>query len=175
MSADVAAELDRVGYAGLFQTGDDRLTADLYANHREALHALVRDGDDRVRLLAAEVLSAHGDDPPASAELYARALQLTGEHVFPANAWGTLWASPGYDGPLGEHLLAQGDAAIEPLKLLLDDETRLFYEGSKEAMVGNRHAFRVKDAAAYFIGRLTGREIPFHEDPTDRDAEIALL
>ena len=47
-------------------------------------------------------------------------------------------------------ILAQGDAAIEPRKVLLDDEARLLYEGSKEAMVGHRYAFRVKDAAAYF-------------------------
>jgi hypothetical protein len=91
------------------------------------------------------------------------------------NEWGLLWASPGYDGPLGEQLLAQGHAAVAPLAALLDDDAQLAYEGSKEATMAGRYGFRVKDAAAYFLGRLLDRDVPFRDAPADRDPEIQRL
>jgi hypothetical protein len=91
------------------------------------------------------------------------------------NEWGLFWASPGYDGPLGEQLLAQGHAAVAPLAALLEDDSRIPYEGSKEATLAGRYGFRVKDAAAYFLGRLLERDVPFHEAPANRDPEIERL
>lgn len=180
MNADVALALADAGYDGLFLAGDHSRSAEIYAGNRAPLDAIVDGaGDDRARILAAEVLYDQTDGPHAPAEmlapLYARALQLTGDYVFPGNLWGMLWASAGYDGPLGAHLLAQGQAAVQPLAALLDDDSPLFYEGSKEALAGNRRQYRVKDAAAYFLGRLTGRDVPFHEAHEDRDAEIERL
>ena len=44
-----------------------------------------------------------------------------------------------------------------------------------EATLGGELAYRVKDAAGYYIGRLTGRPVAFHDDVVERDAEIARL
>ena len=46
---------------------------------------------------------------------------------------------------------------------LLDDDTPLTYAGSREAMLGNSFHYRVKDAAGYYLGKLTGHPLEFHE------------
>jgi hypothetical protein len=180
---DIARELAQAGYTGLFLTGDHSRAPAIWDGgaNREALEAIV-DGDgygDLERVLAAEVLHAHADSRPDAAlgPVYARALALSGVRdgplVFSGNLWGLL--GDGGDGPLGEHLLEAGDAAVEPLRALLDDTAPLLYEGSEDATIGNARGYRVKDAAAYFIGRLTGDDLALHEDPADRDAEIERL
>ena len=42
-------------------------------------------------------------------------------------------------------------------------------------MLGNSFHYRVKDAAGYFLAKLTGTDIPFREDPGARDEELARL
>ena len=78
---------------------------------------------------------------------------------------GTLWAScTGDDGPLGAHLLAQ--SARPPCRAwlaLLDDDHPICLRGRPEATLGNAQRYRVKDAAAFFLGRVPGRDVPFHE------------
>lgn len=182
MSApELAQRLAREGYAGLFLAGDSSSAGEVYHGNAAALQAIVVDDGAGAleRVLAAEVLYGCGDGPDADREtlaaLYALALALTGSHTLPGNLWGTLWASPGDDGPLGAHLLAQGEAAVPGLLALLDDDHPIAYEGSREAMLGNAQRYRVKDAAAFFLGRVLGRDVPFHEAHDDRDAEIGRL
>jgi hypothetical protein len=157
-----ADDLLREGYDGLFLAGDSSAAGAVYASHGDALDALVNDADagDVERVLAAEVLYACGSGPAAPASvlgpLYVRALELTGSPpgpiVFSGNLWGTLEA--GYDGPLGSHLVAQGEAAVPGLEGLLDDEHDLVYVGSRDAMAGNAHGYKIKDAAAFFLERI---------------------
>ena len=71
--------------------------------------------------------------------------------------------------------MAQGEAAVPGLLALLGDEHRVAYEGSREATQGNARRYRVKDAAAFFLGRVLGREVPFHEAHDERDEEIGRL
>lgn len=182
MSApELAQRLAHEGYAGLFLAGDSSTASDVYDGNGPALQAIVGDGQAGAleRVLAAEVLYGCGDGPDADrdtlAGIYTRALALTGSHTLPGNLWGTLWASPGDDGPLGTHLLAQGEAAVPGLLALLGDEHPVAYEGSREAMLGNAQRYRVKDAAAFFLGRVLGREVPFHDAHDERDAEIGRL
>ena len=136
---------------------------------------------DLERVLAEEVLFAndvgyppHGWDDLLGS-VYARALAITGTGdrpiVLTGNEWGFLYHGGG-DGALGIHLLAAGDAAVRHLLPLLDDPASIFYEGGQEAMLGGGLRYRVKDAAAYFIGKLTGVPMPFHEAIAERDAEI---
>ena len=183
---DTARELSQTGYTQLFLAGDHSRAPALWDGgaNREALEAIV-DGDDYgdlERVLAAEILHAYADGYRDGREgtlgpVYARALALSGLRggplVFSGNLWGLLY--DGGDGPLGEHLLEAGGTAVEPLRAMLDDSAPLFYEGSEDATIGNARGYRVKDAAAYFIGRLTGEDVPFHEDPAERDAQIARL
>ncbi len=185
MSApDVAAQLAGAGYNGLFLAGDSSRAGEVWDGGaaRGALEEVVATPDfgDLERVLAAEVLYRFTDGPSAGADVladvYSRALALSGAGIaLMGNLWGALWASPGDDGALGSHLLAQGDAAVPRLAALLGDDGPIRYEGSRDAMVGNMQRYRVKDAAAYFLGRITGREVAFHEELADRDAEIGRL
>ncbi len=176
-----AERLTRDGYAGLFLAGDASTAGAVHAADGPALEDIVRDerADDLARVLAAEVLYRCGDGPDAGPDvlgpIYARALELTGSHALSGNLWGALWASPSDAGPLGTHLLAQGDAVVPGLVALLSDDSPVRYEGSREAMVGNAQRYRVKDAAAFFLGRVLGHDVEFHDDISERDAEIDRL
>jgi hypothetical protein len=184
-AAEVASQLSQAGYHGLFQMGERNAASAVFGEGRDALEEIVGDDgyDDLQRLLAAETLFRFADGYPPDGEretlgrIYARGLALTGAGdrplVLTGNAWGYLYEND--EGPLGEHLRAVGPAAVPHLAELLDDDAPLFYEGSQEAMLGAELGYRVKDAAAYYIGELTGTTVPFHRDVSERDAEIARL
>jgi hypothetical protein len=191
MSADpeLAGELARAGYAGLFLAGDHSASGAVWrdGDSRDALMGVVQDeqADELVRLLASEVLYRHDPGYPPDgwsatlAPVYARALALTGDHAaglpLTGNEWGFLYREAGPDGELGTHLLATGREAVPHLSALLDDANRILYVGSHDATLGNSLHYRVKDAAAYFIGKATGTAVRFHDDPAERDAEIERL
>ena len=125
---ELAQRLAHEGYAGLFLAGDSSTAGDVFDGNAAALEAIVGDAGagDLERVLAAEVLYRCGDGPGADrdvlAGIYTRALALTGSHTLPGNLWGALWATPGDDGPLGTHLVAQGEAVVPGLLALLGDE-----------------------------------------------------
>ncbi len=181
---ELAGQLTAAGFSRLFLSGDPSATKAVWADgaNRAALEEIVagRDHDALARLLAAEVLFRHAADFPRSdqrvalGEVYARALRIPSADV-PANLWGFLFYGPEDDGPLGEHLLAAGDAAIRELLPLLDDDAPLTYAGSRDATLGNSFHYRVKDAAGYYLGRLTGHTLEFHEELAARDTELARL
>jgi hypothetical protein len=184
----VVAELKRAGYRGLFLAGDDTLARSVWhgGQNRDALMGIVQGEGygDLERVLASEVLLQHDPGyPPAGWEnvlgdVYARALAITGTGdrpiVLTGNQWGFMYHGDDI-GSLGVHLLQAGRAAVAHLIPLLDNPDSIFYEGSQEATLGGTLGYRVKDAAAYFIGRLTGDPVPFHEALAERDAEIDRL
>ena len=185
----VAAELTRAGYTGLFLSGDRSTAGAVWRDgaDREALERIARGRayGDLAAVLAAEVLAANGAalPPEQAAPVYARALGLMGDESGPppltGNEWGFMYHGRDHGGdaygPLGARLLAAGSGAVAELEPLLDDEHRILYVGSQDATLGNRLGYRVKDAAAFYIGELVGRPVPFHDDPADRDAEIERL
>jgi hypothetical protein len=147
----------------------------------QALEELVRDpsAPGKARFIAAEVLFARDVffinrvGRALVARLYTEA--LTKGYTGHANAWGLLWEHDDI-GEVGSRFLVLGDEAIPALAELLDDDTIVdSYEGSEDATVGNRYRFRIKDFAAYYIGRITGHPVPFHLDHAGRDAEIERL
>ena len=146
-----ADELISEGYPGLFWSGDQSTARTLYEQHD--LQAVVRSAEDPVaRVLAAEVLREFGERPDADlGPAYAQALG----RLNLGNLWGMLGETSD-DGPLGAHLIEQGESAAPALRTLLDDDTPLYYEGSKEATAGNAMGYTVKDAAAYFLRRIDG-------------------
>jgi hypothetical protein len=187
-SGKVASELHRAGYGGLFLAGDHSLATTIWRSgeNRDALMEIVRSGGygDLERVLASEVLfqnevgyPPHGWDDVLG-DVYARALAITGTGdrpiVLTGNQWGFMYHG-GDEGPLGTHLLAAGRASVRHLLPLLGDTASIFYDGSQEATLGNSLRYRVKDAAAYYIGKLAGFPIPFHETIGERDAEIERL
>jgi hypothetical protein len=189
----IAKRLDDAGYAGLFLTGDSRLADSLWGDgkNRASLEQIARGRGygDLTRLLASELLYERVQGFPQEswsdvlAHVYTRALAITGVEAggmqLPANLWGFMhhWDGRGVKdyGPLGARLVGVGPIAVAHLASLLDDADAIFYEGSQEATIGNRFGYRVNDAAAYYIGQITGIPVAFHEQIADRDAEIERL
>lgn len=60
------------------------------------------------------------------------------------------------------------DDAIPALVKLLDDATIVDWQPSG-------YMYWIKDFGAFYLGRITGKPIPFHEDLAARDREITLL
>lgn len=147
----------------------------------ERLQAIVRDraAPMKARFLACEVLfDKHFTfvpevGPAAVAEIYAHALahNLTGV----ANSWGLLYEHDDA-GPVGIRFVMIGEPAVPALVGLLDDASRpLGYAGGEDATVGNAYGFRVKDFAAFYLGRIKRISVAFHQRLEDRDREISAL
>ena len=120
-----------------------------------------------------DILFMRRHEPAEVAEIYAKALSdnLTGM----ANSWGLLYEHED-EGPVGGAFLNIGRKAIPALaKLLNDERTHLKYQGSAEATVGNEYRYRVKDFAAYYIGRIDGNPLRYYADFSDRDEQTDTL
>jgi hypothetical protein len=121
-------------------------------------------------LFKKDILFMQRHSPEKVAEVYAKA--LSGDFTGMANSWGLLYDTQD-DGPVGTAFLLMGQRAIPVLAELLDDErTNLKYQGSAEATLGNQYGYRIKDFAAYYIGRITGNPLKYYPDPADRDKQI---
>jgi len=177
---DLANRLTELGYIGLFQQAGETYLQHIWntPDAPEALETLAvsSNGPMLARFLAAEILFSLGDvrrvetHKQELAEVYVTA--LADNFTETANPWGL----PGVTvGLAGEHLLAIGEPMLSKLRDLLDNDKRVYYEGSQEATLGHHYGYRVKDLAAYFIGKLTN--IPFEpeEDPGRRDKAIEKL
>jgi hypothetical protein len=184
-SADeMVGKLVRGAYGDFFNYAirDDAVAA-VWAepNSLDRLQAIVRDhaAPMKARFLACEVLfEKHFTfmpevGPAIVAEIYAYALvnNLTGM----ANSWGLLYAHDDA-GPVGIRFVMIGDPAVPALLGLLEDPSRpLSYAGSEEATVGNAYGFRVKDFAAFYLGKIKRISVAFRDRPEDRDREISAL
>jgi hypothetical protein len=76
---------------------------------------------------------------------------------------------------LGKKVISFGKIALPFLVKLLDDDGTVFYEGSKEATIGNAYHYRIKDFAAFYISKITNNPIQFYKNYKDRDREIERL
>jgi hypothetical protein len=178
--ADLANRLAGLGYIGLFQQSDEAALADIWntPGAPEALEtlALSPDAPMPARFLAAELLFYKGGIHRAEehkqqlARVYAAA--LADNFTETANPWGL----PGVlDGLAAEHLLAIGEPMVPELLNLLDNDKRVYYEGSEEATLGHLYGYRVKDLAAYHIGKIRNTPLKLDEDPSRRDETIEKL
>lgn len=149
--------------------------------HHQILNTILDDTSisSEARFLAAEVLFqkdlffTRQHSPAMVAAIYADA--LSNNRTGMANSWGLLYEHQD-DGPVGITFLNMGKEAISALSALLDDERdHLEYQGSEEATIGNQYRYRVKDFAAYYIGRILGKPLKYYPDFADRDAQIEEL
>ncbi|MGH1338434.1 MAG: hypothetical protein ACRBFS_20130 [Aureispira sp.] len=106
------------------------------------------------------------------ARIYATA--LAENYTGYANSWGFLYEHND-EGTTGIMFLELWDKALPALISLLDNNTQHSYAGSKEATMGNAYRFRVKDFAAYYIGKITRIPVAYHNSLENRDKEIAAL
>ncbi|MCX9009872.1 MAG: hypothetical protein OIN66_02010 [Candidatus Methanoperedens sp.] len=189
----IVEDLTKAGYSGLFLSGEHSLADSIWhdGENRIYLEQIVQSShySNLTRLLASEVLYTKVPDYPPEewtgtlAYLYSQALAITGDKTghfqISGNQWGFMYHTDQLGvkdyGTLGTHLVETGPKAIPYLTKLLDNQETIFYEGSQDATLGNSLAYRVKDAAAYFISQITGIPVKFYEQTTDRDAEIARL
>ena len=181
----LAARLMEIHYDGLFADGEQSLADNIWRteDNRQALLDIVINNacDDYARLLASEILFEKKMDYPAKeledtlAYIYSKALFIAGDHSgrtrLYGNSWGFIYQGGGND-RLGSRLVKIGKKAVPYLSKQLDDTCLIEYVGLEEATIGDLLNYRVKDAAAYYIGRITGIAVPFHENWADRDVEI---
>ena len=107
------------------------------------------------------------------AGIYAEAMAKN--YTAMANSWGLMYATDD-KGPVGHKFLLLGEAAIPALRdLLTDDSGPMIYIGSETATLGNARAYRIKDAAAYYLGKIKGIDVAWHDDLRERDKEIEQL
>ena len=188
----LASKLTEAGFSGLFQYGERSLCDSIWQDgkNQKTLISIVSNTkhNDYTRLLASEVLYAKTNEyPPANlddalAYIYSQALEISGENegsLLSGNLWGFMYHTDRLGisnyGILGKHLIECGISAIPNLKKILDNDNLLYYEGSRDATTGNMLKYRVKDAAAYYIGKIAGVPIQFYENYPERDAEIERL
>ena len=176
----LANRLIELGYIRFFQQPDENAVESIWneSGVPEALAALTIDPEapTLARFLAAEIMFYKQERYPPDeqknqlASVYATALALNFTGV--ANTWGL---PDVLDGFAGEHFLILGEAAIPELVKLLDDDKRVYYEGSEEATLGHIYRYRVKDLAAFYIGKIRNIPLILGEDPGKRDEEIGKL
>jgi hypothetical protein len=157
----------------------DKIWAD-EKNHQLLDDILYNDGIDmEAKFLAStvffkkDILFMQRHAPDQIAGIYAQA--LVHNYTGMANSWGLLYEHKD-DGPAGIAFLVIGQKAVPVLAKLLDDGAPgPTYQGSIEATVGNAYRFRIKDFAAYYIGRILNKQLKYYTDLTDRDQQIEEL
>lgn len=181
---ELAGKLDAGSYGILFywpqhETTTDRIWSE--PGNPALLESVLEEpsASAKAKFIAAEVLFRNEftfverHDRVRIARLFAEALRR--RYTGHANAWGLLWIDDSA-GEIGGRFMALGKDSIPALRELLADTTVVdWYEGSEEATLGNRARYRIKDFAAFYLARVLGTAIPFHEDFAGRDAEIAKL
>lgn len=158
----------------------DRTIDRIWSNpsHHQLLDDILDDDmiSSKAKFLACEVffkkdiLFMQRHSPEKVAEIYTHA--LSNDFTGKANSWGLLYEQQD-EGTVGIVFLTIGEKAIPALSRLLDDErTHLRYEGSIDAALGNGYGYRIKDFAAYYIGRIIGKPLKYHPSLADRDEQI---
>jgi hypothetical protein len=179
-TSDLANRLMSFTYREVFQAANEDVLDAIWngPGAQEALATLALDpkAPDLARFLAAEIIFYRQAMSPSEeqkrqlAAVYAKA--LAGNFTGMANTWGLPDVVRGL---AGEHFVDLGEAAIPALATLLDDTKRVYYAGSQEPTLANSYGYRVKDLAAFYIGKIRNVPFPLDEDPAKRDQDIAKL
>ena len=176
----LASRLIELGYLAIFRQSDEIVLQGIWntpgAPDDLEVVAASSSAPKLARFLAAEILFYQGEvlrverHKAGLARVYGTALADRFTEV--ANPWGL----PGFvDGLAGEHLLAIGEPMVPELLKLFGNEARVYYEGSQEATLGHHYGYRVKDLAAYFLGKIRNIHVELDEDPYKRDEAIENL
>ncbi len=186
---ELESRLIEIGYPGLFMHGEHNLADSIWedGNNVKQLESIVLSTStlSHARFLAAEVFRYFNIELDTQSyailsEAYAYVLENTsadrGNIVhLNGNLWGLLYEEDDV-GYLGKQFIKFGNAAIPSLTRLLDDHaSRVLYEGSEEATIGNAYQYRIKDFAAFYISKIKNISIEFNQDFEQRDKEIERL
>ena len=176
----ICDQLTDLGYVALFEGGQEEILISIWNEPQGPgiLKDIVSDKSmpGLARFIAAEMLFDSDDNFPAPElkqvliDLYVTALSENFTEV--ANTWGL----PGiFVGFTGEHVFVLGEGMVPALEALLDNSSRVYYEGSKESTMGHAYQYRVKDIAAYLIAQIKDIPLDFDADPAQRDIAISNL
>ena len=91
------------------------------------------------------------------------------------NDWGHLGENGTHDSKAGAAMLELGEAALCPLRQLLDNTKEAPFFGSADATKATLHKYRRADFAYMYIMRILGRRPRFLRDTRERDLLIASL
>lgn len=192
---NLSDEIYELGFYKLFNFQDNTISDSIWdngKNEQELLKIIEDTNANKIsQVIASELLFNYSPSFPDEKmlqflpKIYCNALQMSScdiniynEHLA-ANNWGFMYdfdsSGINHIGKLGNHLLISGKDAIPYLMTLLEDESFICYDGSKEATMGNGLRLRVKDAAAFYISKLLNRSISYHESLVKRDYEISRL
>ncbi|MCP4366859.1 MAG: hypothetical protein GY797_01910 [Deltaproteobacteria bacterium] len=188
-SRPLKERLIEIGYPRLFMYEEHNLADSIWEDGKnvEQLKSIIfsASSSTHAKFLAAEVfrhfeVELNTQSYGILAEAYAYALEHTSadrENIVQLNGnlWGLLYEEndAGY---LGMRFIKFGHAAIPTLiKLLNDNASRILYEGSEEATIGNAYQYRIKDFAAFYISKIKNIPIKFYQDFEKRDKEIERL
>lgn len=149
-------------------------------NNHDLLNKVIEDHSTstKSKFLACEVLFKKDIhflqryEPQMIAEIYAEALK--NDYIGFANSWGLLYEHDDA-GPVGIAFLTIGKQAIPALTELLDNENCPLYIGSEEATIGAMSRFRIKDFAAWYIGKIMENQLTYYPDFDSRDRQIEHL
>lgn len=124
-------------------------------------------------LFQKDILFLQRHNPKKIAEIYTQA--LVNNYTGMANSWGLLYNHE-EEGTVGIAFLTLRNNAIPSLTSLLEDSSiSLYYKGSEEATIGNSYKYRIKDFAAYYIGRIIGNPLKYYSTYEERDIQIQEL
>lgn len=181
------AELIKINYPDLFMFGSRNKADKIWAsaggpdpfeqiidNDKSDIHGVFL-AAEVLRYKDYEILKDGRHDILARA--YVAALQSLGSkegkktYQLNGNLWGflTYTNDPGH---LGSQLIKIGNSAIKLLFPLLEDESKVIYEGSRDATTGDWLNYRLKDFAAFYLAKILELDLPHHQDHPSRDLEI---
>jgi hypothetical protein len=182
---ELASELERVGYHGLFGRPDWRQRLDEMWDKPDVPERLLRLATDAdqpwlTRFLASEaifnkemfLLLRRPELFASLARVYAKALAENASGFM--SHWG-FQQDMNDAGTLGSRFAAFGrdsDAALRPL---LDETKEVPYVYPPEFPSEMKFGLRLKDFAALHLGAIHGVPLRFTEDPAQRDDEIRRL
>ncbi|GAA4160168.1 hypothetical protein GCM10022217_23830 [Chryseobacterium ginsenosidimutans] len=188
----IANQITETNYDRLFFSGNYNLIDSLWKNgeNKNVLTEIAESEkyDNHTRLLVSEILFNKEKEYfrtkvfDSLASVYAKAMIFAtdeGNTRLSGNLWGFMYYSDQNNisdyGILGERLIILGNKVLPYLEKLLDNEDIILYEGSQDATLGNSLKYRVKDTAAYYIGKILKIQVNFFENFERRDAEIERL
>ena len=187
-SQHIVKILSETDYASLFYYSNKSSIDSVWQNgkNQKKIEKIVTDSkySNYVRFLASEILFEKMKDYPPDtlrtelAKIYTEALMRTGGEVskfrLSGNAWGLLYELDDV-GILGKHLISFGIYVIPYLINLLDNTEVVYYEGSKEATLGNSYKLRIKDFSAFFLGKIKTIPLKYYANNDERDLQIGRL
>ena len=180
-TTELAQQLENLGYLELFMRMNNEALDSIWKtkSNRTLLVTLCSESNHSAlsRFLASEILYFK-DNALLKTAIKRQLLPVYVEILaHKENVSANVWGLPNTVGEVGHHLLDLDDKyqVIHALLPLLEDTSKILYDGSREATMGNSYNYRIKDIAAFYISQKAALPYSVKKTPKDRDEEISSL